>query len=79
MPEKLTFATCRTGTPYGEIVSAWKREGAAIRWNVTVPWNTTATVKLPQFQVEKITLNGKSVAKNEFEVTSGKWEITLNK
>jgi len=77
LPEKLTFATCRTKTPYGEIASAWKREGDGIRWNVTVPWNTKAMVKLPGFK--KVTVNGKPLEKNEFDLPAGKWEVVMNK
>jgi alpha-L-rhamnosidase len=42
-------------TAQGEIASAWKREGGQIVWNVTVPWNSTATVKFPDGRSEKIT------------------------
>jgi len=78
MPAKLAFVSCRTQTPYGEIVSAWKREGEAIRWSVTVPWNSTATIRLPQFAQGKIALNGKPAEKSEFELPSGKWEIVAH-
>ncbi len=32
---------------YGEIKSAWKTDGEKLRWDVTVPPNTTATAYVP--------------------------------
>lgn len=46
-PAKLDSARAETPSPYGTISSAWKRDVDTIRWNVTVPWNTTATAKFP--------------------------------
>ncbi len=72
-PEKLEWAKAEVPSPYGKISSAWKRDGETIRWNVTVPWNTSATVKLPG--VSGITVNDKLINKSEFNLPSGKWEI----
>jgi alpha-L-rhamnosidase len=65
-------------SPYGRIASAWKREGGTIRWNVVVPWNTTATVKLPQFAPGRVTVNGRPQAKSEFTLPAGEWAIHAN-
>ncbi len=43
----LTFVKASHQSPYGEIVSAWKRDGDRLAWSVTVPVNTTATVYVP--------------------------------
>jgi alpha-L-rhamnosidase len=43
----LTFVKASHKSPYGEIVSDWKRDGDRFAWNVTVPVNTTATVYVP--------------------------------
>ena len=45
--EGLTWVKASVNGPYGEIVSAWKRDGKKVTLDVTVPPNTTATVKLP--------------------------------
>ena len=74
-PAQLESARVEVPSFYGKIHSAWKREGDTIRWNVTVPWNSRATVKLPGSQ--KIAVNGKSEEKSEFELPAGKWEVTL--
>ena len=74
-PEKLDSARAELPSPCGRITSAWQREGDTLRWNVTIPWNARATVKLPGSQ--KITVNGQPQEKGEFELPAGKWEITL--
>ena len=44
--------------PYGAIVSSWKKAGRIISWEVTIPANSTATIRLPN---KKITLQGRVV------------------
>ena len=43
----LTFVKASHKSPYGEVVSDWKRDGDRFTWSVTVPVNTTATVYVP--------------------------------
>ena len=45
--EDLTWVKASVNGPYGKIVSAWKRDGKKVTLDVTIPPNTTATVKLP--------------------------------
>jgi alpha-L-rhamnosidase len=75
-PKELGAARAEVPSPYGKVASAWKREGKTIVWNVTVPWNTSATVKLPG--ATKITVNGKPQEKSDFDLPAGKWEIGAN-
>ena len=75
-PQNLGSAGMEFQSPYGQIASSWKRDGDTIRWNVTVPWNTTATVKLPGFT--KVTVNGKPQEKDQFDLPAGKWEIVAS-
>jgi alpha-L-rhamnosidase len=75
-PKELGAARAEVPSPYGKVASAWKREGKTIVWNVTVPWNTTATVKLPG--ATKITVNGKPQEKSDFDLPAGKWKIVAN-
>jgi alpha-L-rhamnosidase len=44
--------------PYGQVLSAWKKEGKLIKWQVTIPPNSTATIQLPG---RKVSLEGKPV------------------
>jgi alpha-L-rhamnosidase len=50
----LTFVKASHQTPYGAIVSSWKREGAAFTLDVTIPPNTTATVTLPNGEKHEV-------------------------
>ncbi|MDR0698042.1 MAG: alpha-rhamnosidase, partial [Tannerella sp.] len=47
-PEKLNHVYASYKSPYGTIKSHWKRNGDKLSWNITIPANTTATVKLPK-------------------------------
>lgn len=52
-PEKLNHVNAYYDSPYGRIESSWKRNGDELSWNITIPANTTATVKLPsRFKVK---------------------------
>lgn len=46
-PEKLNYVNASHVSPYGRIGSSWKRDGNKLEWNVEIPANTTATIKLP--------------------------------
>lgn len=46
-PEKLNHVNASYNSPYGKIASQWKRDGDKLSWNIEIPANTTATVKLP--------------------------------
>jgi len=46
-PEKLEHVSATYESPYGKIESNWKRNGNNLTWEIMIPANTTATVKLP--------------------------------
>ncbi|MDR1813414.1 MAG: glycoside hydrolase family 78 protein [Tannerella sp.] len=46
-PEKLGYVKASYNSPYGIISSSWKRDGNKLVWDVAIPANTTATLKLP--------------------------------
>ena len=46
-PEKLDNVKASYDSPYGKISSEWRRAGDKLTWNITIPANTTATIKLP--------------------------------
>lgn len=46
-PKDLTHVNASYVSPYGKIVSEWKRNDNKLIWNITIPANTTATIKLP--------------------------------
>ena len=45
--DALTWVRASVDGPCGEIVSSWRREGDTVVLDVTVPPNTTATIRLP--------------------------------
>lgn len=52
-------------SPYGWIRSHWKKQGERIRWEVEVPGNSQAEIRLPEGVANELRLNGKPVATNE--------------
>jgi alpha-L-rhamnosidase len=64
---RLNFAKASFESPYGSIACGWQRKGVAIVYNIVIPANTTATIKLPNTTIEKTTESGqylKSLFKN---------------
>jgi alpha-L-rhamnosidase len=89
--DEVDFAEASVGSPYGEIVSRWKRKNNKIMLSVTVPPNTSARVYIPTSQPEQLTESGKKLNASEgvafenvengyavVEVTSGKYEFVFS-
>jgi alpha-L-rhamnosidase len=55
----LTWVQAHHDSPYGRIVSNWKREGAKLTMDVTIPANTTATICVPAKDAAGVTESGK--------------------
>jgi alpha-L-rhamnosidase len=56
-PEKLDYVNASYISPYGKIESRWKRDADKLAWDITVPANSTATVKLPsRFDIKADTI-----------------------
>ena len=55
----LRFVRASHKSPYGRIVSDWKREGARFTWNLTIPANTQATVFVPAKEAASVTESGR--------------------
>lgn len=52
---------------YGAIRSAWKMSGGDVKWDVTVPPNTTAELPLPSSETENYRLDGSALAKSSLK------------
>ena len=50
---------CHHDSPYGRIVSNWKRDGGKLTMEVTAPPNSTATVFVPAKDAAGVTESGK--------------------
>jgi alpha-L-rhamnosidase len=57
--EGLSFAKAKYESIRGTIASEWKRDGEMMRFNFTVPVNTTATAYVPAGDPAKVTESGK--------------------
>jgi alpha-L-rhamnosidase len=55
----LKFVKANHRSPYGLIVSDWRKEGGKFDWKVEVPANTTATVYVPKMSRGKVVESGK--------------------
>lgn len=76
----LQFVKASHKSLYGTIASEWKRDGAAVTLNVTVPPNTTATVYMPA-AAQPSTPDGAKFLRMEggravFDIASGSYSFT---
>jgi alpha-L-rhamnosidase len=69
------FAASHKG-PYGNILSSWKRTDKGIKYDVTVPANSTAGIELPAISGKKVYLDGKEVA-NQINISAGKYTFEI--
>jgi alpha-L-rhamnosidase len=58
-PGDLQFVNASHKSPYGNIVSHWKKEGRKFSWNITIPANSTATVYMPATSEKAVLENAK--------------------
>jgi alpha-L-rhamnosidase len=58
----LTFARTTSGSYYGTMGSAWKRDGSSASFDIEVPINTTARVYLPAKNLADVQEGGKPLA-----------------
>ncbi len=59
----LQWVTAHHDSPYGRIVSNWKREGEKLTMDVTIPPNSTATIYVPAKDAASVTESGKPATK----------------
>jgi len=84
----LQFVEASHRSPYGLIVSNWKRDGKIFDWQITVPANSTATIYLPAKDANHVFESGKLARQAEgvaflrmengcavFNVGSGKYHF----
>lgn len=77
VPEGLAFAGMEFQSAYGRVATSWEKQVGRLIVRAEVPWNTSASVRLPQFQAEGMAVNGVRCASNVFTLPAGKWEITI--
>jgi len=55
----LSFANTSYDSPYGKIISSWKKENGQLKWNITIPANTHAMVYVPAKSKDDVLESGK--------------------
>ena len=73
IPDDLHWVQATHHSPYGLIVSSWKKEKDAFRWKVEIPPNSTARIFLPAVKAESIRESGKLLSESK-AVRLLKWE-----
>ncbi len=69
MVDGVTWVECHHDSPYGRIVSNWKRNGDQLAMDVTIPANSTATVYVPARKASDVRESGRNIS----EVTGVKF------
>jgi alpha-L-rhamnosidase len=88
-PEGLEFVNCNYYSPFGEIVSKWKKvQSGTIQYEITIPAKSSANIILPFSQSQKITIKSKDKNFNpekierlqtgNFELGEGEYLITVS-
>ncbi|MEC5146469.1 family 78 glycoside hydrolase catalytic domain [Chitinophaga sp. 212800010-3] len=82
-PAELEHFEASHYSPYGAITTSWKREGAAIRYSVSVPANATADIYFPVSLQQKIYMNNHPLALQadakglRYHITAGTKEFQI--
>lgn len=63
--EELDSVNASYRTPYGAVVSRWKKDLMHLTWDITVPCNTTAWVYLPMHDAQAVVPDGVTYVRNE--------------
>jgi alpha-L-rhamnosidase len=63
---------------YGKVVSSWVGESNKVIYNVTVPANSSATIKFPSGKTSKVYMNGMPVInKGDYPVKAGSYRFEI--
>ncbi|UHG93516.1 glycoside hydrolase family 78 protein [Spirosoma oryzicola] len=77
--DRLTYAKSSLKSSYGDIKSGWERKNGQMIVRVSVPTNTTATIRLPKADASRVTEGGKALAQgaNFRNIKAGQNDLTL--
>ncbi|WP_412467524.1 family 78 glycoside hydrolase catalytic domain [Pedobacter sp. KLB.chiD] len=70
--EGLTHFTATHESPYGTILSSWKRNTKGVKYEVKIPANSSASITIPEIAGKKVYLNGKAV-NNRLDMPAGRY------
>jgi len=72
----LTHFTASHESPYGTVLSSWKRSAKGVKYDVKIPANATASITIPEIAGKKVYLNGK-VINNKLEMPAGRYVFEI--
>ncbi len=91
-PENLDWVDASTETLYGKVASHWQKTAEGLKWEVEIPANTTALIRIPATSADAVTENGQPLLQNpaikavqtadtfvSAEVGSGKYSFNVKK
>ncbi|MES2266255.1 MAG: family 78 glycoside hydrolase catalytic domain [Bacteroidota bacterium] len=68
--------TAEHASPYGKVVSSWKRNGDAVEYTVTIPANTSADITFPLSGSKKAWLDSKALTR-VYHVEAGNYKFVV--
>ncbi|MDD3108963.1 MAG: alpha-L-rhamnosidase C-terminal domain-containing protein, partial [Alistipes sp.] len=63
-PEGLKWVKASHKSLYGTIRSAWTKSDTGLEWKISIPANSTASIRIPADNADQITENGQPLAQN---------------
>jgi alpha-L-rhamnosidase len=76
--ERLTHASTRFLSVYGQVSCAWRRDGDRMTVDVTIPANTTARVQLDGAQLGELVESGRPVVEARLEATASSGSVVVS-
>ncbi|MBN2001212.1 glycoside hydrolase family 78 protein [candidate division KSB1 bacterium] len=76
-PEDMEWAEAKVQSPYGTIRSQWRRDGGTVVLDITVPANSSATVRLQAKDEKNVVINEKGKAHTKL-IDSGAGIMTFH-
>jgi len=74
--EGLEHFTASHESPYGTIISSWKKNKNGVKYDVKIPANSTASLDIPLLSGKKVYLDGK-VTSNKQELPAGSYSFDI--
>ena len=77
-PANLAGFSCSHDGPFGKIVSGWKTTGHSLIYNITIPPNSTAVLKLPSMGNKKVYRDNKLLANTQaIQLEAGSYAFVI--
>ncbi|ANI90810.1 alpha-rhamnosidase [Arachidicoccus ginsenosidimutans] len=76
--DSLNYFTAEHISPYGKIISSWKRNGNIVYYNVTIPANASATINFPLLPGQTAYYKNQRIKNvREYSISSGSYEFVI--